>query len=488
MTYIPFTTEQKHRANSVDLVDFLQRQGEALVRSGREWRWQRHDSVTVRGNRWFRHSRKEGGLAIDFVQQFYGLSFPEAVTWLLGGESGVEWNQMDKSASPTRKAFELPQAHTDMRRVFAYLIKQRFLTREIIAHFVHEKLLYEDADHHNAMFVGVDEQGVPRHAHKRGTLSQGKGYRGNVEGSDPRYSFHHIGSGESVYVFESPIDLLSFLVLYPQGWQQNSYVALDGVAEHALLHQLSLRPHLQQVVLCLDHDRAGIEANGRLAEILQDRGYSEVSVCLPEYKDWNECLKANHGAEGIPAQEHPKQMALRDICASIYEGYESEKARKHPVDDLLAHREKLKQLLFKGKLAPRREADAIENLQQLTISALHALQRECRQLERSVDIAHVLEQFQQQYRPHRDRETLPARLEKLDRNVSGLIKRIGQEGIRSLADKQQLAITCLHIAWESVKLQVFLCTEDQQRVSLQQRQAERVEEPMSPLPSIGLHS
>lgn len=77
--YVHFTDEQKQRANSVDLVDFLRRQGEQLIRSGREWRWKRHDSVTIRGNRWFRHSAGQGGLAIDFVQEFYGLSFPDAM-------------------------------------------------------------------------------------------------------------------------------------------------------------------------------------------------------------------------------------------------------------------------------------------------------------------------------------------------------------------------------------------------------------------------
>jgi hypothetical protein len=65
MKYIPFTEEEKQRANSVDLVDFLQRQGEQLTRAGRDWRWKRHDSVTIRGNRWYRYSREQGGLAID---------------------------------------------------------------------------------------------------------------------------------------------------------------------------------------------------------------------------------------------------------------------------------------------------------------------------------------------------------------------------------------------------------------------------------------
>ena len=37
---------------------------------------QEHDSLTVRGNKWFRHSQSKGGYPIDFVMEFYGKSFP----------------------------------------------------------------------------------------------------------------------------------------------------------------------------------------------------------------------------------------------------------------------------------------------------------------------------------------------------------------------------------------------------------------------------
>lgn len=158
-------------------MDFLERQGEKLTRSGPEWRWKRHDSVTVRGNEWFRHSRKEGGHAIDFVQEFYNVSFPEAVQWLLGGEAGVEWNQTSKSAPAPKKDFALPEVNSDMRRVFAYLIKQRFIDRDVLSHFAHEKLIYEDKEYHNAVFVGLDEKGIARYAHKRGTYTQGEPYK-----------------------------------------------------------------------------------------------------------------------------------------------------------------------------------------------------------------------------------------------------------------------------------------------------------------------
>ena len=83
-----------------------------------------------------------------------------------------------------------------------------------MARFVKAGLLYEDAEYHNAVFVGTDTDGVPRHAHKRSANSYGKAFRLNVEGSDPRYSFHYVGTGRSLYVFEAPIDMLSFITLY----------------------------------------------------------------------------------------------------------------------------------------------------------------------------------------------------------------------------------------------------------------------------------
>ena len=42
-----YTEEQITRANQTNLVSFLNAQGEQLVKSGREYRWKKHDSVTV---------------------------------------------------------------------------------------------------------------------------------------------------------------------------------------------------------------------------------------------------------------------------------------------------------------------------------------------------------------------------------------------------------------------------------------------------------
>ena len=65
--FIYFTEEQKERANAVPIMDILKREHEEVERSGNEWRWKRHGSVTFRGNRWYRHSQQMGSHAIDFM-------------------------------------------------------------------------------------------------------------------------------------------------------------------------------------------------------------------------------------------------------------------------------------------------------------------------------------------------------------------------------------------------------------------------------------
>lgn len=289
--YVHFTEEQKQRANAVDLEDFLTRQGEKLLRSGREKRIASDHSITVRGNRWYDHATAKGGCAIDFVRTFYQQSFPDAVTMLLGGEQGQGYLESKPKEVEPPKPFDLPQRYMNSHRMFAYLTKTRCLAPSIVSSFIKEKMIYEDATYHNAVFVGYDENGIPRHAHRRGTYTKGKAFKGNVESSDPKYSFRWIGQSDTVYVFEAPIDLLSFLSIYQRDWEQHSYVALCGVGEHALMQTLTDAPNIKRVVLCLDNDQAGIQAQERIKKHLEERGYTNVFSLFSHQKDWNEDLQ-----------------------------------------------------------------------------------------------------------------------------------------------------------------------------------------------------
>ena len=291
-TYIHFTEEQRQRAAAVDLEEFLRFRGEKLIPSGREKRLAKDHSVTVRGNEWYDHAEERGGHAVSFVQRFYNLSYPEAVTMLLGGEVGTIYPSAAERVVEPPKPFVLPPVHSDMRRVYAYLVKHRNIDRSVVAHFARERLLYEDAKYHNAVFVGTDEEGVPRHAHKRSTNSYGKAFRLNVEGCNPRYSFHHMGTDESLYVFEAPIDMLSYITLHPEDWQRHSYVACCGTSYEPVRWRLTQMASPEAVYLCLDSDQTGQRACERMAELIHTEFCIPTQQLTPELKDWNEDLCA----------------------------------------------------------------------------------------------------------------------------------------------------------------------------------------------------
>jgi hypothetical protein len=277
-----YTQAQIDRANAVSLEDFLRTQGETLIKSGREYRWKEHDSLTVRGNKWFRHSQSKGGYPIDFVMEFYGKSFPEAVQ-LLTGES-AEGQSEASTAPPT--AFHLPLHNRTADRAIQYLTESRGLNKTLVEAFLLSGDIYEDVKRHNVVFVGRDRSGTPRYAHVRGTADP---FRQDITGSDKSYPFRYEGNGNQLFVFEAPIDLLSFICLYPQDWQARSYLALGGVSGKALDRFLSDRRDTRKVFLCLDSDTAGNEACTRLAQDIP--GEIAVIRLVPARKDWNDVLR-----------------------------------------------------------------------------------------------------------------------------------------------------------------------------------------------------
>ena len=297
MTY---TQAQIDRANAVNLEDFLRAQGETLVRSGKEYRWKAHDSLTVCGNKWFRHSQSKGGYPVDFVMEFYGKSFPEAVQ-LLTGETCEAQPEADPAPSP---AFRLPLRNVTNANILNYLTQERKLSPSLVNFFIAAGDIYEDAAHHNVVFVGRDADGHPRYASCRGIYEK---FRQDVAGAEKSFGFAHRGTDKQLMVFEAPIDLLSFIELFPKNWQQHNYLSLGGVSAKALQQFLSERPDMERVFLCLDADKAGEDACKRLAALLPDT--VSVTRIQPTRKDWNDVLV--HRAE-IPNRNYFKSIVLKE--------------------------------------------------------------------------------------------------------------------------------------------------------------------------------
>ena len=295
-----YTQAQIDKANAVDLEKFLRAQGETLVRSGKEYRWKAHDSLTVCGNKWFRHSQSKGGLPVDFVMEFYGKSFPEAVQ-MLTGEPGEVQPEANPAPSP---AFRLSLRNVTNANILNYLTQERKLSPSLVNFFIAAGDIYEDTAHHNVVFVGRDADGYPRYASSRGIQEK---FRQDAAGAEKAFGFAHRGTDKQLLVFEAPIDLLSFIELFPKNWQQHNYLSLGGVSGKALRQFLSERPDVERVFLCLDADKAGEDACKRLTALLPDTvSVTRIQPCM---KDWNDVLV--HRAE-IPNRNYFKSIVLKE--------------------------------------------------------------------------------------------------------------------------------------------------------------------------------
>ncbi len=339
MNYI-YSKEQIQQAQSLNLVQILEARGEQFEPSGREKRMKSDHSVTIRDSMWYDHSAQEGGGPLEFFKKFHNMTFKQAMETLVGQPQELVQNPSYRQPStqhqqatpqnrqqqapphlvpsprpqvPKTQEFQLPNRNTEMKKTFAYLASKRKIDFGIISHFAKARTLYESSEIfknsqylvRNCVFVGTDENGNPRHAHKHGLNFEGDTFKRNVQDSEAQFSFHHVGKNEHLFVFEAPIDMLSFISIYQQDWQESSYVALCGTSGHAIEWMLNQNPQLQNVVLCLDNDHAGIQAVEKLSE--QFKNHNPMPY-FPTGKDWNEDLIEMHSQ--MEQAEQPQSMAM----------------------------------------------------------------------------------------------------------------------------------------------------------------------------------
>lgn len=292
--YRHYTASEIDAANDTDLPELLDSLGYHVKRVGQFYTTLEMDSLRIKNRRtWFRYSESTGGDAIAFVRHFHGMSFPEAVRYLLefngySGDSSTPWPRSRSRPSPQRErpAFVIPPPHSDNERVCAYL-RGRGIASSVIGSFIEMGLLYEDRKYHDCVFVGRNSAGKPVFATKRGTW--GSTFQCDAAGSDKRTAFRLPcdPAMHDVSVFESPIDLMSWITLYGQV----NAVALCGLYEGPLDTYLRENPGVNRIVLCLDADRPGEEAAERIKDKYTKQGYIVFCRPPPCGKDWNEYLQ-----------------------------------------------------------------------------------------------------------------------------------------------------------------------------------------------------
>lgn len=318
------TQEQISAAKQIRAIDFLlQYRADDIVPSQcrGEFQLRSHDSFKISGETslWHWKSRDIGGKsALDYLIHVEGMRFTEAVLLLLEQTPAVVRHAPAPQQMPKPKPFALPEAAPDNRRVFAYLL-HRGIDRKVISDCIRAGILYESARFHNAVFVGRDEDGVPKYAFLRGTFSgKAQGFRAEVAGSDKRYCFCLLPEGESrrVAVYEAAIEVLAHLSL--EQTRDKYRLSLGGIYAPkegtetdtagkkpvALTAFLERHPNVCEIEICTNNDHAGRWAAERIRQ--RYGGKYQIILNLPD----------REGADyGDLAQEKSKERAVRQRAA-----------------------------------------------------------------------------------------------------------------------------------------------------------------------------
>ena len=293
--YTHYTEQQKEQARMTDIGDLLRRQGEKVRRAGSEYEWMDgYEKVSIKGNLWYHQYEETGGNTIDFVQRFMDKTYPEAMEFLLGGSLGTLSTSPPIERRPPGP-LELPKRNDNMRRAYAYLLTRRGIDKDVLNTFARKGMVYESADYHNATFRGTGSEST---------------YRGNAPNCEPEYSFHWHGQSERLFLFEAPIDMLSFISMHKDGWQNHSYAACCGVGDRVMFQMLKDNPNIKDIALCLDNDLGGQKATQRIKEKLTEMGIQHEAL-VPIHKDWNEDLLFPDDGDQTEEQEEIPCQGLR---------------------------------------------------------------------------------------------------------------------------------------------------------------------------------
>ena len=316
MPFIP--PEAIDRARQMDLLAYLQtfEPNELVYIGGNHYCTREHDSLKISNGKWYWFSRGFGGYnALDYLVKVKDVPFAEAVERISGvaAYTPPAASRTEKVKKP--KVLLLPKVSRCATHAFNYL-RSRGIDPELIDYCFQTGRIYESLPYHNVVFVGLDRYSKPRYASLRGI---GTDFIGEANGSDKRFSFSiPAQNSDSLHLFESAIDLLSFATLVKQNggnWQRDHLVSLAGVYKPkenlqesalplTLTRYLSEYPNIQRITLRLDNDKAGGYMAKALVALLSDK--YEVSVQPPPCgKDYNDylCMKL-----GIPIT-HRKSKA-----------------------------------------------------------------------------------------------------------------------------------------------------------------------------------
>lgn len=292
---------------NVNIVDYAARSGYTLIRKGKYYSLKEHDSVMIDPDKnvyWQNsipgsgRSKGERGSVIDFAMKFNNLKLNQALYQLLNecGEVKIKPQSRKSKHEEVSKELLLPQKNKNMHKVFAYLIKTRYISKNVVQDMVKRNMIYQEKAHGNCVFVGYDlnDKSNQVYACLRGTNTYRK-FIGDVVGCDYSKCFYVDNEKDTLIVTESVIDALSVMTLLGRAYKGYNYLALGGTGKWEAVITYLASGKIKKVIIAPDNDHGGVLCGQSICSYV--RGYYksiEKKWKLPPKncgKDWNDVLK-----------------------------------------------------------------------------------------------------------------------------------------------------------------------------------------------------
>ncbi len=303
MTY--YSKEEIETAKKIDLYNYLKiyEPDELVQVSKNTYCTKTHDSLRISNGMWYWFSKGIGGKsAVDYLIKVKGYSFMEAIGKVKSKKTNSIISQkVIKKEKPNKLV--LPKKNYNNDRVINYLIK-RGIDEEIIYHCIDSELIYEQKENHNVVFVGLDDNKIPKYAGIRSTGE--KRFMQDAYGSDKAYSFRlkSHNTNNKIHLFESAIDLLSYATLMKlskKEWYNENLISLAGIYQPskdlfnskipiAVENYLKRNKNIKEIIIHFDTDMAGKNASIALQSVL-NKDYDVKIIHPPIGKDFNDFLR-----------------------------------------------------------------------------------------------------------------------------------------------------------------------------------------------------
>ena len=293
------------QAKDTDIIRFLESYGYSFKCKGQEYICNEHDSLMfgiadngVQAYTW--HSKADKGDSIKFVITYItNGDFRKAIFLLTGWNDRNNYKEKKLIQAPTHVQVSLNISYSkNMQRAFAYLIKNRLIDPIIIKELVKSKYIAQDI-RNNVIFNWIFN-GDLKGADLIGTLSE-KRFKGTVTASNENFGFAvplntNINKIDTLVVFESNIDLLSFYTLNKDNKKLNSMLllSLSGVSKTKKIRTyLNYYTNIKTIISAVDNDSSGNHCTDNIKNSYTNYKILDGRRKLLEnnVKDWNELLK-----------------------------------------------------------------------------------------------------------------------------------------------------------------------------------------------------